>query len=159
MNEFAKNNQELLGLIDEWEQKLLQLPEDLITRKRTPQSWSIKEIIGHLVDSASNNTHRIIHLQYQESPLKFPDYASFGNNDKWVEIQNYQDENWHDLVQLWKYSNIHIAHVIDNVSMEKLDNVWINALNKTISLRSMITNYVEHFKVHLKDIENLINSN
>ncbi|HHV60808.1 MAG TPA: DinB family protein [Clostridiaceae bacterium] len=159
MNEFAKNNQELLRLIDEWEQKLLQLPEDLITRKRTPQSWSIKEIIGHLVDSASNNTHRIIHLQYQESPLKFPDYASFGNNDKWVEIQNYQDENWHDLVQLWKYSNIHIAHVIDNVSMEKLDNVWINALNKTISLRSMITNYVEHFKVHLKDIENLINSN
>jgi len=159
MNEFAKNNQELLRLIDEWEQKLLQLPEDLITRKRTPQSWSIKEIIGHLVDSASNNTHRIIHLQYQESPLKFPDYASFGNNDKWVEIQNYQDENWHDLVQLWKYSNIHIAHVIDNVSMEKLDNVWINALNKTISLGSMITNYVEHFKVHLKDIENLINSN
>lgn len=159
MNEFAKNNQELLRLIDEWEQKLLQLPEDLITRKRTPQSWSIKEIIGHLVDSASNNTHRIIHLQYQESPLKFPDYASFGNNNKWVEIQNYQDENWHDLVQLWKYSNIHIAHVIDNVSMEKLDNVWINALNKTISLRSMITNYVEHFKVHLKDIENLINSN
>jgi len=48
------------------------------------QHWTIKETIGHLIDSASNNTYRIIHLQYQQSPLVFPDYANLGNNDRLI---------------------------------------------------------------------------
>lgn len=158
MNEFTKNNQELLKLVDEWEPKLLQLPDDIITKRRNSQNRTIKQIVGHMVDSASNNIHRIIHLQYQASPLTFPDYANLGNNDRWIAIQNYQDENWYDLVQLWKYSNIHIVHVINNVSMEKLDNVWISALNNTISLKEMIIDYLLHFKLHLSEIDNLINN-
>ena len=158
MNEFKKNNQELVRLIDEWEPKLLQLPEDMITKRRNSQNRTIKQIVGHMVDSASNNTHRIIHLQYQISPLIFPDYANFGNNDRWIAIQNYQDENWEDLVHLWKYSNIHIAHVINNVNMEKLDNEWITALNNTVSLNAMIIDYLRHFKLHLSEIADLINS-
>ena len=112
-----------------------------------------------MIDSASNNTHRIIHLQYQPNPLIFPDYANLGNNDRWIAIQNYQGENWKNLVQLWKYSNIHIAHVIENVDMDKLDNEWISALNESISLKMMITNYLRHFKLHLSEIIELIDEN
>ncbi len=158
MNEFNKNNQELLNLIDEWEPKILQLPEDVRAKRRNSQNRTIKQIIGHMVDSASNNTHRIIHLQYQASPLIFPDYANLGNNDRWIAIQNYQDENWQDLVQLWKYSHLHIAHLINNVNMEKLDNEWISALNDKISLKEMIIDYLRHFKLHLNEIDALINN-
>jgi uncharacterized damage-inducible protein DinB len=158
MNEFMKNNQELLKLIDEWEPILLQLPEDILTQRRNSQNRTIKQIVGHMVDSASNNTHRIIHLQYQTSPLLFPDYANLGNNDRWIAIQNYQHENWENLVQLWKYSNLHIVHVINNVSMEKLDNVWISALNETISLKAMMNDYLRHIKLHLSEIDDLINN-
>lgn len=111
-----------------------------------------------MVDSASNNTHRIIHLQYQASPLIFPDYANLGNNDRWISIQNYQDENWKNLVQLWKYSHLHIVHLINNVNMEKLDNEWISALNDTISLKEMMIDYLRHFKLHLNEIDALINN-
>lgn len=159
MNEFTKNNQELIRLIDEWEPKLSQLPEDIVTQRRNSQNRTIKQIIGHMIDSASNNTHRIVHMQYQASPLIFPDYANLGNNDRWIALQNYQDEKWHDLVQLWKYSNIHIVHVINNVSAEKLDNVWISALNNAISLKTMIIDYLQHFRLHLSEINNLINNN
>ncbi|GAB6121887.1 DinB family protein [Dysgonomonas termitidis] len=107
MNEFETNNTELLRLIDEWEPKLQSLPEDVISSRKTTQGWTIRETLGHLADSASNNIHRIIHLQYQANPLIFPDYANMGNNDKWVAIQNYQTEDWHDLIQLWKYMNFH----------------------------------------------------
>lgn len=158
MNEFSQNNEELSRLIDEWEPKLSQLSEDILTKRRNSQNRTIKQIVGHMIDSASNNTHRIIHLQYQTSPLIFPDYASLGNNDRWIAVQNYQDENWHDLVQLWKYSNIHIVHVINNVSIEKLDNVWISALNNAISLKAMIIDYLRHFRLHLSEIDNLINN-
>ena len=109
-----------------------------------------------MIDSASNNTHRMIHLQYQQSPLIYPDYANFGNNDRWIAIQNYQDEEWDVLVQLWKYSNIHIAHVIRNVSIDKLDNEWTTALNENVSLKAMILDYLGHFKLHLNEINELI---
>lgn len=156
MNEFKEINQELLSLIKEWEPKLLQLPKDLITQKRNSQNRTIKQIVGHMADSASNNIHRIIHLQYQTSPLNFPDYANLGNNDRWIVIQNYQNENWEDLVQLWKYSNLHIIHVINNVNIAKLDNEWISALNKAVSLKAMIIDYLPHFRLHLNEIGDLI---
>jgi hypothetical protein len=157
MNEFEANNKELLHLINEWEPKLLNLSEDIISKRRNNQNRTIRQIVGHMIDSASNNTHRIVHLHYQPSPLIYPDYANLGNNDRWIAIQNYKEENWNELVQLWKYSNIHIAHVIKNVKYEKLDNVWITALNQSVSLKAMINDYLRHFKLHLGEIEELIN--
>lgn len=156
MSEFAKNNQELFRLIEEWEPKLLALSEEKITFRLNNERWTIKETVGHMVDSASNNTHRIIHLQYQPSPLIFLDYANLGNNDRWVAIQNYQTENWYDLVQVWKYSNLHLVHVINHVNMDKLDNEWITALNQRVSLKAMIIDYLRHFKLHLCEIDELI---
>lgn len=158
MVEFELNNKELLRLVNEWELRLLSLPEEVIGNRRNIQNRTIKQIVGHMVDSASNNTHRIIHLQYNMSPLIYPDYANLGNNDRWIAIQNYQNENWENLVQLWKYSNLHIAHVIDNVNPEKLNNEWISALQQQVSLKAMILDYLSHFKLHLNKIEDLINS-
>ena len=108
-----------------------------------------------MVDSASNNTHRIIHLQYQPSPLIFPDYANLGNNDRWIAIQNYQSENWPDLVRLWKYANLHFVHVINHVNPDKLDNVWITALQDKVALKEMILDYISHIRLHLDEIKDL----
>jgi len=155
MNEFELNNQAILQLIDEWKPKLLALPEEVISSRRNRQNRTIRQILGHLVDSASNNTHRIIHLQYQPSPLIFPDYANFGNNDRWIAIQDYQTENWEDLVQLWNYCNRHIVHVIRRVNPEKLDNEWITATGNILSLRSMIVAYLKHLELHLSEISEL----
>jgi hypothetical protein len=148
MNEFKSISQELLHLIEDWEPKLLALGKEAITERRNSQDRTIKQIVGHMVDSASNNTHRIIHLQYQKSPLIFPDYANLGNNDRWIAIQDYQDEDWNNLVKLWKYTNIHIAHVIQNINTEKLENEWISALNEEISLKAMVVDFPRHFKLH-----------
>lgn len=157
MNEFNANNQELLRLIDEWEPKLSSLSAEILEVRRNIQNRTIKQIVGHMVDSASNNTHRIIHLQYQPTPLVFPDYANLGNNDRWIAIQNYQTEKWQDLIQLWKYANLHLVHVINQVNLDKLENEWITALGKKVSLRLMIIDYLSHFKLHLREINELIN--
>ena len=50
--------------------------------RRNSQDRTIKQILGHLVDSASNNMHRIVHFQYHDSPLHFPNYATNGNKDR-----------------------------------------------------------------------------
>jgi len=147
---------EIRSLVNSWEPRLVKLPEEVVTRRRNSQDRSIKQILGHLIDSVSNNTHRIIHLQYQPSPLVFPNYATFGNNDKWIAIQNYQEEDWHTMVGLWKYTFLHICHVIENVNDDKLANAWISDPGEIITLEEMIVDFPLHFKLHLAEIEELI---
>jgi hypothetical protein len=158
MTEFEKLVKEITRLISEWENKLMSLPEDVITHRRNSQNRTIKQIVGHLVDSASNNTHRTVHLQYRETPLDFPNYATFGNNDKWIAIQNYQDENWTYLVQLWKFSILHFAHVIQQINPEKLGNVWLGGEDEKVTLKEMVEYFLPHLKLHLGEIEELIES-
>jgi hypothetical protein len=158
MNEFSINNSKLVNHVSDWEPKLLHLSQDVIASRTNKQNRTIKQIVGHMVDSASNNTHRIIHLQYQPSPLIFPDYANLGNNDRWIAIQNYQAENWHNLVKLWRYANMHLAHVIENVNADKLNNEWITATNQRVTLKEMISDYLRHFELHIGEIQDLIDS-
>lgn len=157
MNTFEPDCQKMLQLIEAWEPRLLSLSEEITSNRRNNQNRTIRQILGHMVDSASNNTHRIVHLQYRENPMTFPNYATFGNNDRWIAIQDYQNEDWHNLVQLWKFSNLHIVHVIRNVNAEKLENQWICGENEMITLRQNIEGYLPHFKLHLNEIEGLIN--
>jgi hypothetical protein len=156
MKKFESLSQELTNLVEEWEPKLLALDEEIITNRKNSQNRSIKQILGHMADSASNNTHRVIHLQYQPSPLIYPDYANFGNNDRWIAIQNYQEENWHDLVKLWRYLNLHYAHIILNIREDKLGNTWTTAKGDIVTLEKMVTDFPRHFKLHLTEIEELM---
>jgi hypothetical protein len=150
---------EIKTLISGWEPIFEKLPVGIITTPRNKQGRSIKQIVGHMIDSTSNNTHRIVHLQYQQSPLMFPNYATFGNNDRWISIQNYQSEDWKILIQLWKYSLLHFCHVLENVNDDKLNNEWIAGIDRKISQRSMIIDFPRHLNLHLSEIDELIKMN
>jgi hypothetical protein len=154
--EFEPVTSEIAALIDEWESKLSGLSTEVITERKNSQNRTIKQILGHLIDSASNNIHRYVHLQYRESPLEFPNYASEGNNDRWIAIQQYQTEEWEKMIRLWIYINYHLIHVIRQINPEKLDNVWIAAPGRNISLKEMVIDYLRHLKLHLAEISDLI---
>ncbi len=147
-----------LELLNELENMLEDVDNKIVSTRRNSQNRNIKQIVGHLVDSASNNTHRIIHLQYQASPLVFPDYANLGSNDKWIAIQNYNNYDWNDLMQLLKYTNIHIANVIKNIDITKLENKWTSALNIDYTLEEIVVDYPVHFKLHMDEIRELVNN-
>ena len=157
MKEIDSVSNEIISLVNDWEPVLIRLPEDIISQRRNSQNRTIKQIVGHIIDSSSNNTHRIVHLQYQTPPLIFPNYATFGNNDRWIAIQDYQNEDWTAMVQLWKYSLIHISHVIKNVKSDKLNNEWISGPGKKVTLKMMIVDFPRHLKLHLSEINDLIN--
>jgi hypothetical protein len=157
LNEFQPAIEGIISRVNEWESRLQQLPVDVITQRRNNQNRTIKQIVGHIIDSASNNTHRMVHLQYQSSPFEFPNYATFGNNDRWIAIQDYQGEDWHNMVQHWKYANLHVAHVMANLNAEKLSNQWVAGQGKMVSLKDMAIDYLRHLELHLNEIEELIN--
>jgi hypothetical protein len=97
-----------------------------------------------------------VHLQYRENPMSFPNYATLGNNDRWIAIQDYQHEHWYNLVQIWKYANLHFVHVVRNVELAKLENQWISGEDQMITLQQNIDRYLPHFELHLREIEELI---
>ena len=53
----------------------------------------MKQILGHLDRFYFITTPQSCPSAVPTSPLSFPNYATFGNNDRWIAIQNYQNED------------------------------------------------------------------
>nr|WP_235714135.1 DinB family protein [Bacteroides thetaiotaomicron] len=151
--DFSNVTNGILRYIDIWAQKLIDLPVDTITNKRNKQSRTIKQIMGHLIDSAANNHQRMVRLQYNDK-LDFPDYQQ--DNDLWIALQDYQNADWNISIQLWKYYNLHMIQVIKSVDHTKLENSWQNFEGVTVTLRQMIDGYLGHIELHLNEIQELI---
>lgn len=85
---------------------LLSLSEEQVSTRRNRQQRTVKMLVGHLIDSASNNHQRLVRLQYaprcghsmpatEMGMLVFPDYTQ--DNDLWLQLQDYQHEDWQTL--------------------------------------------------------------
>src|ERR1041384_5473542 len=98
---------ELVALVDQSAEALLQLSDEAASKRPAPGKWSPKEIIGHLIDSATNNHRRFVHAHWQDD-LVFPGYAQ----EDWVKVQDYQSAPWDELVGLWHAYNLHLARVM-----------------------------------------------
>lgn len=61
--DFSPITEGIYNVIETEEKVLISLPEETITQKRNRQNRTIKQILGHLIDSASNNHQRMIRLQ------------------------------------------------------------------------------------------------
>lgn len=116
--------------------------------KPNPNKWSKKELLGHLIDSASNNLRRLIVGQYEQGTKIVYD------QDKWVAYQNYQEMNIEDVKMLWKLLNQQLSAVISNIPQSKLDHTCDTGIGKSEvhSLVYFIEEYSVHLKHHLKQI-------
>ena len=135
--------------------QLRSLPFETIEARTKPGDWSVKEIVGHLVDSASNNHQRFVRLQVADR-LVLPDYSQ--DNDAWVSIQSYQEATWDDLLALWQYFNLHLARIIRTVNETCIDHIWIVDENTSITLGELMIDYLRHLKDHLQQISEQIDS-
>lgn len=78
-------------------------------RPSFPDRWTIKEVIGHLLDLAINN-HEQSSDQFVKE-LVFPKYEQ----NEWVRWQAYEYCEWDELIDLWLSYNVHRAHVIRHI--------------------------------------------
>ena len=131
--------------IDRW----CDLPEQTLRFRPSEDAWSIKEITGHLIDSAANNHQRFVRLQLVEQ-LTFPDYGQ--DNIHWVRIQNYQDRTWEELLDLWRHFNIQLAYIIRSVDPACLGHVWQLDAKTRVTLFDLMTDYLRHLEIHLDQI-------
>jgi transposase-like protein len=137
--------------LDSWRE----LSEEVLTFRCSEGAWSIKEIIGHLIDSASNNHQRFVRLQLEQR-LIFPDYGQ--DNIHWVKIQKYQDRNWQELLGLWRFYNIQLAHMIRSVDSSCLGHAWVLDEKTIMTLFDLMIDYRRHLKDHLDQINDTLNA-
>jgi hypothetical protein len=128
-----------------------QLPEEKTTLRPSASGWTLKEIIGHLIDSASNNHQRITRLQLAPE-LHFPSYE----NEKWLAAEKWNLMGWPQILDLFRSYNIFLAHGIRNVDPECLKNRWFGrdrSGERVYSLEDLIADYLKHLKEHLVHFE------
>ena len=149
---------ELQSLIERSTPALLRLSEAESARHPAPGKWSPREVLGHLIDSASNNHQRFVRAQFQDD-LVFLGY----DQDAWVRLQRYQESPWVDLVALWRAFNSHLARVMALVPepvrtrvhfRHNLDELaWQTvAPGEPTTLDFFMGDYVDHVKHHLRQI-------
>ncbi|MEY8609415.1 DinB family protein [Parabacteroides segnis] len=141
-------------VIETEEGVLNSLSVEAMTLRRNSQNRTIKQILGHLIDSASNNHQRMVRLQYSKDLLFFPDYRQ--DNDLWIALQDYQHTDWSNLIQLWKFYNLHIIQVIQSVDKSKLDSYWCDFEGTKVTLKDMIEGYLDHLLLHIGEIHELM---
>jgi len=137
----------LLHLVEAGEPRLREISELDSTKPILSGGWSHKEVIGHLVDSASNNHQRFVRAALQPS-LDFPAYDQNGN----VRLQAPQEADWSLLVSLWAAYNRYLAHVIARLPASKLDTMCRIGSGNPVTLGFLATDYVTHLVHHLIQI-------
>ncbi len=142
---------------NEWS-RLVELGDEEASRHPAPGKWSPKEVIGHLIDSASNNHGRFVRAQ-QNYDMVFEPY----DQDFWVSAQDYQHRYWMDLLHLWRDYNLHIASLVACIPHEtlsrqrivhNLDRVGFRTVPRSepVTLEYFIRDYLDHLKHHLAQI-------
>ena len=153
-NNFINVTTGITQVIEAEEKLLSSLPVEVITQRRNGQNRTIKQILGHLINSASNNHQRMVRLQYSKDLLFFPDYTQ--DKDLWIVLQDYQNADWSNLIQLWKFYNLHIIQVIHSIDKNRPDSYWCDFTAAKVTLREMIEGYLGHLHLHIKEIHELI---
>lgn len=137
----------LTHIVDIAEPMLALVGDGLSTARALPGGWSRKELIAHLIDSASNNHQRFVRAAQQDS-LDFPGY----DQAALILVQVPQEASWPVLSALWASYNRYLAHIIGRLPAQKLDTVCRIGKNHPVTLAFLVDDYIVHLEHHLKQI-------
>ena len=124
---------------------LLAFPEVDTDIRPEISSWSAKEELGHLIDSAANN-----HIRFVRTALDGLYYGSVYAQDDWVTIHGYQEMSWDALVTMWHQYNLLLSRLVANIPENKLSALcFIGSPENPVTLEFLIGDYILHMQHHL----------
>jgi hypothetical protein len=123
-----------------------QIPDAEFSYKPAPGKWSKKEILGHLIDSATNNHQRFIRIQFENEPHIFYD------QDNWNLYGHYNKLGKEHVISFWSLYNIHLVELIKRIPDHNLGLTSRTDNNEKVTLGWLINDYVAHLEYHLKQI-------
>jgi hypothetical protein len=140
-------SEKLISVIDAAEPRLRKVSEAESEKPVLSGGWSRKQVLGHLIDSASNNHQRFVRAALQSS-LDFPGYEQ----DENIRLQAPQQADWLLLISLWAAYNRYLAHIIARLPASKLETPCRIGSGAPVTLKFLATDYLTHLLHHLTQI-------
>jgi hypothetical protein len=132
-------------IIDKAPSILTEISEENMSAKPLPTKWSKKEIIGHLIDSATNNHQRFVRGQFETIPeIRY-------DQNKWNEYSFHQQIDSKQIILFWAIYNKQLIEIINRIPTENLKR-QIKVGENLLTLEFLIADYVEHLEHHLKQV-------
>src|SRR3954467_3146959 len=146
-NPFAAVARDLREVVGASVRLLERLTDEEAARPWRAGKWTRKEIIGHLLDSASNNHQRFVRGTLNRG-VTGPGYEQNG----WVALQRPNDVAWKTLVAFWKLYNRYLAHVLSQLPAEAANYPCVVGDAAPATLLFIAEDYVAHMKHHLNQV-------
>jgi hypothetical protein len=137
----------LAQLLETTPQQLATITDGDAAHRAGPDRWAAKEILGHLIDSASHNHQRFVRGQLFAA-VDLPNYEQ----ESWVKTQNFVAEPWPDLINLWLLFNRHLLHLMRTAPEASLKTPMSIGGDAPVPLSVVITGYVSHLEHHVEQI-------
>ncbi len=126
--------------------QLTSFPESTLSSPLAPGKWSRKQIIGHLIDSATNNHHRFVRGQFEDRPRIAYD------QDAWNQFSYHQHMDGHALIDFWLAYNLHLLHMVREIPAELLEKECTMSDGSAWTIARLFEDYVRHMEHHLQQI-------
>jgi hypothetical protein len=121
--------------------------EQAAVRPAGADSWSRKEELGHLIDSAVNN-----HVRFAAASLQNDYSGPTYEQDGWVRVHGYHEMPWLSIVDSWRQHNELLSRLVKRIPEERLIVACRIGSADPVTLRFLIEDYVLHMQHHLDHI-------
>lgn len=144
---FASLGYDLWQIVNEAEPDLRRISDMDAFARTSPTRWTKKEILAHLIDSATNNHQRFVRGAEQKGGA-FPSY----NQDLLQKLQRSNEAEWSLVITLWASYNRYLAHILSGLPPEAQECTCTVGDSQPMTLLFVAEDYVEHLKHHLNQI-------
>lgn len=124
---------------------LAALDDRAFSAKPVSGGWSKAQILGHLIDSATNNHHRLVRAQFEDAPHIVYDQAA------WNKHSYYDMADQQQLTAFWHAYNLQLLHLIRQLPEAMLSRT-VNTGGVPLSMTMLIEDYVIHLEHHLHQL-------
>jgi DinB superfamily len=126
---------------------LLRVPRELADVPWRVGGWTRKQIVGHLLDSATNNRQRFVRAATEGR------YAgSLYAQEAWVAAHGYADQSWETLLHWWSVEHEILVAVVERIPEERLDAECVLGDEAPVTLRFLIEDYLAHQRWHFAQL-------
>lgn len=116
-----------------------------LSRPASPGTWSIQQVVVHLLDSDLAATHRMRRIAAEELPLLIAyDESAF------VAALKYERSDLVEVLDLFELNRRFTARWLRTLAPEAFDRAGVHNQRGKVTLRDMVAGYVQHVDHHLQ---------
>lgn len=135
---------------NEIEQEIAGLNEQQLRWKSSPTSWSVTEVLAHLVDHSIVVSFRIREI-LAGSQVKLPAF----NQDAWVAGQKANEEHVSQLLTIAHGLVQYNSGLLGRLDEQEWNKTGINFKGEPVSISAIIPAFVAHVQNHVNQIRRI----